>query len=303
MAEEATRGQPLALRAGVALLAVIPLGLCLGVPFPAGGANPGSAAGRGAWATLLWAVWGPVPGLRGLLPWPWRGMAFSFAVATLLGAFLLLAAFLMAGLRWLVPAQGRSEPAPPGPAPDPLPATGMTAVSSPTSATGPERDERHRPPQPGRQHPGPAPGRRPHRAVRRGRIRPGRRAAGAHQGPPRGRRLAGGLRPARGRGCWPWWTASRRTRTASWRAPSPPTSTWSTWPKSITACASCAGGRWTGETPRGASRSCKRCSAPPGPASRRRRCRPSSPAAPWSRSSPPTPPRPAGAPCSTTCAG
>ncbi|HEX2513627.1 MAG TPA: hypothetical protein VH257_02915, partial [Chloroflexota bacterium] len=43
------------------------------------------------------------------------GMASSFAVATLLGAFLLLAAFLMVGLRWLVPAQGRSEPAPPGP--------------------------------------------------------------------------------------------------------------------------------------------------------------------------------------------
>ncbi|HEX2324340.1 MAG TPA: class I SAM-dependent methyltransferase, partial [Chloroflexota bacterium] len=66
MAEEATRGQPLALRAGVALLAVIPLGLCLGVPFPgavralegAGAADgrAGQRAGRGAWATLLWAV-------------------------------------------------------------------------------------------------------------------------------------------------------------------------------------------------------------------------------------------------------
>ena len=94
--------------------------------------------------------------------------------------------------------------------------------------------------------------------------------------------------------------ASPPTRRGWWCAPSPPTSTSSTWPRSATACASCAGGRRTRETPRGASRSRRRWRRRPragvagGGA-----CARCSPAARWSRSSPPTPPRPAGAPCST----
>jgi hypothetical protein len=126
MAEEATQGQSLALRAGVVLLTLFPLGLCLGVPFPGavrtlegaengtGGGETSRLAGRGAWATLLWAVWALALVCGTFLALA-LGIAFSFTVATLLGAILLFAAFLMAGLRWLVPAQGRSEPAPPGP--------------------------------------------------------------------------------------------------------------------------------------------------------------------------------------------
>jgi hypothetical protein len=113
MAEEATLGQPLAARAGVVLLTLFPLGLCLGVPFP-GAVRTLESGGRGAWATLLWAVWALALVCGAFLALA-LGIAFSFTVATLLGAVLLFAAFLMAGLRWLVPAQGRSEPAPPGP--------------------------------------------------------------------------------------------------------------------------------------------------------------------------------------------
>jgi hypothetical protein len=113
MAEDATQGQPLALRAGVALLTLLPLGLCLGVPFP-GAVRTLDVAGRGAWATLLWAI-GALSLVCGAFLALALALAFSFSAATILGALLLFAAFLMAGLRWLVPAQVRSEPAPPGP--------------------------------------------------------------------------------------------------------------------------------------------------------------------------------------------
>jgi SAM-dependent methyltransferase len=116
MAEEATRGQPLGVRAAAAALLLIPLGLCAGVPYPAG-VRTLDAAGRGAWATLLWGVLA-LGAVCGVLLAHLLGAGLSFTYATLLGAGLLFAAFLMAGLRWLAPAE-RVAPAPAAaPAPD-----------------------------------------------------------------------------------------------------------------------------------------------------------------------------------------
>ena len=116
MAEEATRGQPLGVRAAAAALLLVPLGLCAGVPYPAG-VRTLDAAGRGAWATLLWGVLA-LAAVCGVLLAHLLGAGFSFTSATLLGAGLLFAAFLMAGLRWLAPAQGVAPAARPDPAPD-----------------------------------------------------------------------------------------------------------------------------------------------------------------------------------------
>jgi hypothetical protein len=118
MAEEATRGQPLSVRVAVAALVLLPLGLCAGVPYPAA-VRTLDAAGRGAWATLLWGVL-VLGAVCGALLAHLVGAGLSFTYATLLGAALLVAAFLMAGLRWLAPAQRAGpEPGPePAPAPD-----------------------------------------------------------------------------------------------------------------------------------------------------------------------------------------
>jgi hypothetical protein len=118
MAEEATRGQPLSVRAAVAALVLLPLGLCAGVPYPAA-VRTLDAAGRGAWATLLWGVLA-LGAVCGALLAHLVGAGLSFTYATLLGAALLVAAFLMAGLRWLAPAQraGPEHAPEPAPAPD-----------------------------------------------------------------------------------------------------------------------------------------------------------------------------------------
>jgi SAM-dependent methyltransferase len=115
MAEEATRGQPLAVRAGVAALLLLPLGFCAGVPFPAAVRTLGDA-GRGAWATLLWGV-AAGAAVCGALVALLLGMTLSFTYATFLGAACLFAAFLMAGLRWLAPSPSQAPEAD-SPAPD-----------------------------------------------------------------------------------------------------------------------------------------------------------------------------------------
>ena len=82
-----------------------PFGLCAGVPFPATLRTLAAAVGRGSWATLLWGV-SAIAWVGGALLSLSLGMTLGFGASAILGAGCLLVAFLMVGLRWLLPARG-----------------------------------------------------------------------------------------------------------------------------------------------------------------------------------------------------
>lgn len=107
MVDEALRGQGVMVRALVAAGLLAPVGVCAGVLFPAA-AEGLAAAGRGAWTSLLWGVAALAATVGTFLALA-LGVAMSFTSATLLGAACLLAAFLMAGLRWLAAGDERDD--------------------------------------------------------------------------------------------------------------------------------------------------------------------------------------------------
>jgi hypothetical protein len=109
LAGEALRGQPAATRLAGAVALAAPLGLCAGVPFAAI-VRALAAAGRGAWAAYLWAVWWLASVVAGFLSLG-IGVATGFGFSTALGALCLFGAFMMAGLRWLAPDTPPAEPA------------------------------------------------------------------------------------------------------------------------------------------------------------------------------------------------
>lgn len=78
---------------------VTPLGVCLGIPFPAA-VRILDAAGRGAWAALLWAA-AALAAMTGLCLALAFGLGLSFSYALSLAAVCLFVAFMIAGLRWL----------------------------------------------------------------------------------------------------------------------------------------------------------------------------------------------------------
>jgi hypothetical protein len=100
MAAQAAAGEDLTARAATAAALLAPLGVALGVPFPCA-VRLLAGAQRGSWAALLWALAAAAAAASSLLALA-AGMAWSFAVPTAMGALCLLAAFLMAGLRFLV---------------------------------------------------------------------------------------------------------------------------------------------------------------------------------------------------------
>jgi protein-L-isoaspartate O-methyltransferase len=105
MAEEALRGQGQTARLLAAVAIALPFGVCAGVFYPAV-ARTLAAAGRGGWVALLWGV-GVLAAAGGAFLAFALGVSLSFTWAVLLGAACLIAAFLMAGLRWLVVGTGR----------------------------------------------------------------------------------------------------------------------------------------------------------------------------------------------------
>lgn len=109
MVEEALRGQEVLVRAVVGTALLSPLAVCGGVLFPAI-ARLLANGGRGGWTALLWGVAALAAVVGGFLAMA-LGVTTSFTYSVLLGAACLFAAFLMAGLRWLVPDAGRGSSA------------------------------------------------------------------------------------------------------------------------------------------------------------------------------------------------
>jgi SAM-dependent methyltransferase len=99
MADVAAAGLAPAGRAAVAAGLIAPLGVGIGVPFPSA-VRLLATARRGAWAALLWSVAALAGAVASFVALA-LGMAWSFTLATALGACCAFGAFMMAGLRLL----------------------------------------------------------------------------------------------------------------------------------------------------------------------------------------------------------
>lgn len=112
MAETTFGTHPLTVRTAVAAVLVAPLGLCLGVAFPAT-VRLLAGTGRGGWAAALFAS-AALAAIVAAFVSLTIGLTWGFAPSRLLGAAGLLVAFMIAGLRLLV-AGPEPAPAEPGP--------------------------------------------------------------------------------------------------------------------------------------------------------------------------------------------
>lgn len=107
MASRAASGQSAGARMMVATSLVIPIALCLGIPFPSA-VRLLAVARRGDWAALLWSI-AVLSGLVAALLTQIIGPAWSYSYVLLLGAFCLLGAFMLAGLRRLAAENSQIE--------------------------------------------------------------------------------------------------------------------------------------------------------------------------------------------------